>query len=24
VGEIVADLVLNGHSRFDLAPFRWR
>jgi len=24
VGEIAADLLLNGRSRFDLTPFRWR
>src|SRR6267143_7214611 len=24
IGEVVADLVLNGRSRFDLSLFRWR
>ena len=24
VGEVVADLILNDSSRFDLALFRWR
>jgi sarcosine oxidase len=23
IGEVAADLVTTGHSRFDLAPFRW-
>ena len=24
IGEIVADLILSGKSRFDLTPFRFR
>ena len=24
IGEIVADLILSGQARFDLAPFQFR